>query len=212
MQRTLKARLISRRDTEANFDLHNPILLENEEITVIRENGTMAKKIGDGTSAYSDLPFSEFVITDTYTKEEIDEIISAMSGQAGENKLGYVEGYYDEIDDYLDGPTIYLIKNESRPTPGEVNLHDYYQYHLFCYNFMDEDYNNLTLQIKTNDGKIQYRTNYMNTETWSTIWNEWKEVASSVDIDAINAKIGDIDTALDNIIAIQNGLIGGDTV
>ena len=42
------------------------------------------------------------------------------------------------------------------------------------------------------------------------VWSEWENVSAGTDY--VDEKIGDIDTALDGIIALQNSLTGGDGV
>lgn len=59
MSKTLKARLIMRKDTEANFESADPVLWDGEEILVVCADGKIKRKLGDGVSRYKQLPFSE---------------------------------------------------------------------------------------------------------------------------------------------------------
>lgn len=76
-----------------------------------------------------------------------------------------------------------------------------------------------TTQTKTCKGKVEYRCYNNDTGKWSA-WETKggggtdltdKQIENINSIPDIKADIGDIDTALDNIIAIQNELIGGDS-
>lgn len=60
MSKTIDTRIRHKKDTSANWESNNPVLLENELILVEMNDGEIRIKIGDGISAYSDLPFSYF--------------------------------------------------------------------------------------------------------------------------------------------------------
>lgn len=59
MSKTLNTRVQLKKDTEANFAQANPILLDGEEILVVCSDGKIKRKIGDGVSRYSQLPFPD---------------------------------------------------------------------------------------------------------------------------------------------------------
>lgn len=56
---TFDVRIQNKRDTEANWEANNPILLNGELIIVDTADGRTRTKIGDGSTAYSGLPFSD---------------------------------------------------------------------------------------------------------------------------------------------------------
>jgi hypothetical protein len=55
----LKTRIQTRRDTAANWETKNPVLLNGEMIIVITNAGDTRFKIGDGTKTYTQLPFQD---------------------------------------------------------------------------------------------------------------------------------------------------------
>jgi len=56
-----------RRDSLENWVNQNPILRKNEIIKVYFESGTSSFKVGDGTTTFSSLPYSEdgLIVIDT---------------------------------------------------------------------------------------------------------------------------------------------------
>lgn len=62
MSTTLNTRVQSKRDTSANWTQNNPILLDGEVIIVDTNTGDVRFKIGNGVSAYTQLPFQDEVI------------------------------------------------------------------------------------------------------------------------------------------------------
>lgn len=59
MSKILNARVQLKKDTEANFAQADPVLLDGEEILVVCADGKIKRKIGDGVSRYSQLPFPD---------------------------------------------------------------------------------------------------------------------------------------------------------
>lgn len=55
----LNTRIQTRRDTAANWEAKNPVLLEGELIIVTTNAGDTRFKIGDGTKTYTQLPFQD---------------------------------------------------------------------------------------------------------------------------------------------------------
>lgn len=55
----INARMKHRRDTSANWTSANPVLLNGEIILVDTASGNVRKKIGDGVSKYTQLPFED---------------------------------------------------------------------------------------------------------------------------------------------------------
>ena len=57
--KTLNTRVKHKRDTSANWTSNNPVLLDGEIILVDTANGELRFKVGDGTKAYTQLPFTD---------------------------------------------------------------------------------------------------------------------------------------------------------
>lgn len=55
----LLARVQHKRDTSANWEAEDPVLLNGEIIVVDTEDGKMRTKTGDGQKKYSELPFDD---------------------------------------------------------------------------------------------------------------------------------------------------------
>ena len=58
-QKTLQTRLKLKKDTAANWESKNPVLLDGEQIFVITAAGETRVKVGDGTKTYTQLPFTD---------------------------------------------------------------------------------------------------------------------------------------------------------
>lgn len=58
-QRRIDASFLYRRDTAANWEQKNPILLDGERIAVKTNAGAVRYKIGDGVKTYKQLPFDD---------------------------------------------------------------------------------------------------------------------------------------------------------
>ena len=76
-------RIRTKRDTSANWEKNNPILLNGEEILVDTNAGEVRKKVGNGTKTYTELPF-------------IDEPLRTLIG----NKVDKVTGKGLSTEDY----------------------------------------------------------------------------------------------------------------
>lgn len=71
---TLNVRIKNKRDTAANWGARNPVILDGEIIIVETSDGYTRMKVGDGTSTYGELPF-----TDENLTAEILEIKTSSS-------------------------------------------------------------------------------------------------------------------------------------
>lgn len=58
-QRKIDASFLYRRDTAANWEKKNPVLLDGERIAVKTNAGAVRYKIGDGIKTYTQLPFDD---------------------------------------------------------------------------------------------------------------------------------------------------------
>ena len=82
-------RIKNKKDTLANWESNNPVLLDGEIIFIINTDGTIRSKIGDGTNTYSALPFLDDKInslinelTDTKaSKEYVADAIEAIPAE-----------------------------------------------------------------------------------------------------------------------------------
>lgn len=54
---TINTRMMQKKDAAANWEAHNPVILNGEIIFVETASGEVKTKIGDGVSKYKDLPF-----------------------------------------------------------------------------------------------------------------------------------------------------------
>ena len=82
----LNTRIKIKKDTAANWEIKNPILLDGEQIFVITAAGETRVKVGDGTKTYTQLPFTDEPLRtlignkvnssdiSAITNEEIDEV------------------------------------------------------------------------------------------------------------------------------------------
>lgn len=58
-QHSLDIRMRQKRDTSANWEQNNPIILDGEIILVDTADGELRAKIGDGVKNYSELPYAD---------------------------------------------------------------------------------------------------------------------------------------------------------
>ena len=64
---TFNTRISLKKDTSSNWTQNNPVLLDGEMIIVITNAGDVRMKIGDGTSTYTELPFTDEKIINSIT-------------------------------------------------------------------------------------------------------------------------------------------------
>lgn len=77
--KNIDARIKNKRDTAANWEKNNPVLLNGEKIIVDTNAGEVREKIGDGIKTYSQLPF-----TDEAIKAQIDTKLTTPTGTQGQ--------------------------------------------------------------------------------------------------------------------------------
>jgi hypothetical protein len=132
-------RIKHKRDTDTNWTINNPVLLDGEIIIVDTVAGTARTKIGDGMQTYTQLPFdcdfaetdlSNVSNTDFLTKAKSVNIVSSpfvleitfepsLSGQpftitgGGFTYSGVVPASLTVFVDVPDSDTTYLIRSES---------------------------------------------------------------------------------------------------
>lgn len=71
-QRRIDASFLYRRDTAANWESKNPVLLDGERIAVYTNAGAVRYKIGDGVKKYTQLPFDDEPLYNALAKIEMD--------------------------------------------------------------------------------------------------------------------------------------------
>ena len=67
MAKTFNTRILLKKDTNSNWTQNDPVLLDGEMIIVTTDAGDVRMKIGDGTSTYTELPFTDEKIIDSMT-------------------------------------------------------------------------------------------------------------------------------------------------
>ena len=67
MAKTFNTRIQLKIDEENNWIAQDPVLLDGEMIIVITNAGDVRMKIGDGTSTYTELPFTDEKIINSIT-------------------------------------------------------------------------------------------------------------------------------------------------
>lgn len=85
----INGRMKQKRDTAANWEAKNPVILNGEIILVDTNAGELRAKIGDGVKKYSQLPFSDEVLRNLITEktsvianEQIDTICGSSVQEA----------------------------------------------------------------------------------------------------------------------------------
>ena len=91
--KTLASRIKMKRDTSANWNTNNPILLNGEIIIVDTEAGETRYKIGDGVKTYSQLPFQ-----DEYIRNLIANKLDKTATAADSSKLNGQNASYYAVD------------------------------------------------------------------------------------------------------------------
>ena len=67
MAKTFNTRIQLKIDEENNWIAQDPVLLDGEMIIVTTDAGDVRMKIGDGTSTYTQLPFTDEKIINSIT-------------------------------------------------------------------------------------------------------------------------------------------------
>lgn len=84
MEKTYDVRIKQKKDTIANWTAKNPLLLDGEVAYVVMEDGEIKRKIGDGKSQFSELPYTDEAlrtyIADTFvTKALLENILNDLN-------------------------------------------------------------------------------------------------------------------------------------
>lgn len=126
MSKNINARIALKRDTAANWQNSNPVILNGELILVDTNSGELRAKIGDGVKTYTQLPFSDEALRALIT--EVDNNNSAVViTKNGETRLldtfnviKLTSEEYKELleNDLIDPDALYL-------TEGDGNEEEY---------------------------------------------------------------------------------------
>lgn len=83
------ARVKQKRDTSANWESRNPVILNGEIILVDTNAGELRAKIGDGTKTYTQLPFSDEALRSLINANKVivDNMLSPTSTNPVQNKV-----------------------------------------------------------------------------------------------------------------------------
>lgn len=86
----LNGRIQWKRDTSANWESNNPVLLDGEIIIVTTNAGETRFKVGDGVKTYTQLPFQDEAVRALITELSgtVDTKLTTPSGTTGQ-LLGY---------------------------------------------------------------------------------------------------------------------------
>lgn len=118
------SRIQWKKDTSSNWTANNPVLLNGEIAIVVTNAGETRFKIGDGTSAYTALPFQDEFLQDAIT--EVDDALLTHETDTGNphavSKSQVGLGNVDNVKQYsASNPPPYPVTSVNGDT-GAVNL------------------------------------------------------------------------------------------
>ena len=98
----LNSRIQWKRDTSANWEANNPVLLDGEIIIVTTNAGETRFKVGDGVKTYTQLPFQDEAVRALITElsATVDTKLTTPNGTTGQ-LLGYTA---DNVVGAVDAP------------------------------------------------------------------------------------------------------------
>ncbi len=123
-----------KRDTAANWEQNNPVLLNGEIIIVDTASGEVRFKIGDGTKLYKQLPFSDEAVRalisakeDKVSLTENRAVISDASGKLSvsevtSTELSYLDGVSSNLQTQLNNKVPTTRKINSKPLSSDITL------------------------------------------------------------------------------------------
>ena len=100
MEQLLKSRIKTKKDTQANWESANPVLKDGEEILVVCSDGKTRRKIGDGTSSYSSLPYADYglvPIERTVNGKALSSDISLTASDVGASSSSHTHDNYIKV-------------------------------------------------------------------------------------------------------------------
>ena len=128
------ARITMKRDTAANWEQNNPVLLNGEIIIVDTASGEVRFKIGDGTKLYKQLPFSDEAVRalisakeDKVSLTENRAVISDASGKLSvsdvtSTELSYLDGVSSNLQTQINNKVPTTRKINSKPLSSDITL------------------------------------------------------------------------------------------
>ena len=128
------ARINMKRDTAANWEQNNPVLLNGEIIIVDTASGEVRFKVGDGTKLYKQLPFSDEAVRalisakeDKISLTENRAVISDASGKLSvsdvtSTELSYLDGVSSNVQTQLNKKVPTTRKINSKPLSSDITL------------------------------------------------------------------------------------------
>lgn len=120
--KTLNTRIKQKRDTSANWELKNPVLLNGEIIIVDTASGEMRTKTGDGEKTYTQLPFDDegtkggkslVDINKLLTKDNVDEFIPSNEYNPATKKY---------VDDKVKNSANYIFSDQFKTDENYVAI------------------------------------------------------------------------------------------
>ena len=123
-----------KRDTAANWEQNNPVLLNGEIIIVDTASGEVRFKVGDGTKLYKQLPFSDEAVRalisakeDKISLTENRAVISDASGKLSvsdvtSTELSYLDGVSSNVQTQLNKKVPTTRKINSKPLSSDITL------------------------------------------------------------------------------------------
>ena len=110
--KTVYTRIQTKRDTAANWESKNPVLLNGEEIIVDTSAGEVRKKIGDGKKTYTQLPF-----TDETLKTSISNKVDKVTGK-GLSANDFTNTLLTKLNGIADGANKYTHPSYTAKSAG----------------------------------------------------------------------------------------------
>lgn len=172
-------RIQQKSDTQANFESNNPILLANELVIVKMTDGSIKFKVGDGTSHFNSLEY-----TDKYLTDDISNLQSSIENIPDvENFVtaSDVSGIEATIPPTFDGHTVseFVLKADVE-------------------NNLNSDLTNVPLSA--NQGKVLNQTIQQNTTNIGNIETE---------VESINTTVSELSSSLSEKLNLSGGTMTG---
>ena len=85
----INTRIKQKRDTETNWQSKNPVLLNGEVVLVDMNDGELRAKIGNGSSTYDLLPFTDEPLRNLIksTDEKVDSVSKSLANLVGDETV-----------------------------------------------------------------------------------------------------------------------------
>ena len=143
------SRIKWKRDTSANWTANNPVLLDGEIIIVDTNAGETRFKVGNGTSAYTQLPFQ-----DEYVLNQIPNVSNFVTAEDPESIVETVPPTFDghTINDFvLQTQVVNSLSSTSTTLPLSANQGNILNQNITS---LDQDISNLSSNISNASSQI----------------------------------------------------------